>query len=194
VEVKGAWIDGGYVIVTPALGIDARAVKAAILERLATPSEQPTSRKEAEAIAEQVKQVIYALERAERRLTDDADRLSRERDYSAEFPSEDAARMREAIALLRTQPAAPLDKLDKSEGSAMREGWAFYSADFSANATDFMKPGTVKLIRTGRARAAWNALSEEERKIVPLYACGIGWTFEEAMQAAVRESVKGDAP
>ncbi|MBT2322564.1 hypothetical protein J7E62_09420 [Variovorax paradoxus] len=52
-----------------------------------------------------VQQIIYALERAERSLTAHADRLSRERDYSAEFPAEDAARMREAIALLQAEPS-----------------------------------------------------------------------------------------
>lgn len=48
-----------------------------------------------------VEQVIYAIERAERRLQAEADTLHEQMDYSAEFPSEDAERMREAIELLR---------------------------------------------------------------------------------------------
>ena len=52
-----------------------------------------------------VDQVVYALERAERRLQSEADRLHDAGDYSAEFPAEDAARMREAITLLRARSA-----------------------------------------------------------------------------------------
>jgi hypothetical protein len=51
-----------------------------------------------------VKQVIYALERAERALRAQADELHDAGDYSAEFPAEDADRMREAIDLLRAKP------------------------------------------------------------------------------------------
>lgn len=52
-------------------------------------------------IAPDVAQIIYALERAEARLRADADALFKRHDYSAEFPAEDADRMREAIALLK---------------------------------------------------------------------------------------------
>ena len=48
-----------------------------------------------------LQQIIYALERQERALQAHADRLCAELDYSAEFPFEDAERMREAVALLR---------------------------------------------------------------------------------------------
>lgn len=48
-----------------------------------------------------LQQIIYALERQERALQAHADRLSAAMDYSAEFPAEDAERMREAVALLR---------------------------------------------------------------------------------------------
>lgn len=52
-----------------------------------------------------VQQVIHALERARDRLQAEADAHAPD-DYSAEFPSEDAECMREAIALLRSPPAA----------------------------------------------------------------------------------------
>ena len=61
-----------------------------------------------------LQQIIYALERQERALQAHADRLCAELDYAAEFPSEDAERMREAVALLRpsvrasAEPVAPL--------------------------------------------------------------------------------------
>lgn len=51
-----------------------------------------------------VRQVVYALERAERALRLQADALHVQGDYSAEFPAEDADRMLEAIALLRARP------------------------------------------------------------------------------------------
>lgn len=47
-----------------------------------------------------IQQIIYALERAEHRLMKQADRLHKARDYGAEFFTEDAERMREAIVLL----------------------------------------------------------------------------------------------
>lgn len=54
-------------------------------------------------------QIINALERAERALVQQADELGRQHDYSAEFPFEDAERMREAIAIIRlTEPATSL--------------------------------------------------------------------------------------
>jgi hypothetical protein len=37
-RIKGAWIDGGYVIVTPAGGVDAKHVKAFILAAFAQPA------------------------------------------------------------------------------------------------------------------------------------------------------------
>jgi hypothetical protein len=54
-----------------------------------------------------VQQVIYALERARDQLQSLADKLHDQQDYSAEFPAEDADRMREAIALLRARPTRP---------------------------------------------------------------------------------------
>jgi hypothetical protein len=62
---------------------------------------QPTGR------SVDVAQVVYALERAERRLQGEADALQAQHDYGAEFPAEDAERMREAVALLRSLAAQP---------------------------------------------------------------------------------------
>lgn len=53
-----------------------------------------------------VDQVIYALERAERRLRAEADELMRRHDYNAEFPGEDADHMLEAIHLIKSIPRA----------------------------------------------------------------------------------------
>lgn len=46
------------------------------------------------------KQIVYALERAAVALQSQADSLCDRQDYSAEFPAEDAQRMREAIAIV----------------------------------------------------------------------------------------------
>lgn len=55
---------------------------------------------------EDVKQIIYALERQIAALDSQATTLARAGDYSAEFPAEDARHLRAAIALL-THPAQP---------------------------------------------------------------------------------------
>ena len=52
-----------------------------------------------------VQQIIYALERQARALDAWADQLGSQGDYSAEFPAEDADRMREAIEMLRNAQA-----------------------------------------------------------------------------------------
>lgn len=49
-----------------------------------------------------VQQIVYALQRAERALQLQADLLHEAHDYAAEFPAEDAERMREAVALLQS--------------------------------------------------------------------------------------------
>ena len=51
-----------------------------------------------------VEQIVYALQRAERRLQWQADQLHETGDYAAEMPAEDAQRMREAIAVLLARP------------------------------------------------------------------------------------------
>lgn len=67
-----------------------------------------------------VQQIIYALQRAETMLRRQADQLLAQRDYSAEFPYEDAQRMVEAQRLLsvignRTPLAALQELLNKAE-------------------------------------------------------------------------------
>lgn len=49
-------------------------------------------------------QIIYALERAEKALEAQAAELGNALDYNAEFPAEDAERMREAITILKGLP------------------------------------------------------------------------------------------
>lgn len=53
---------------------------------------------------EQRKQIVYALERQIKTLEDHANRLAAEHDYAAEFPAEDADRLREAIELVKETP------------------------------------------------------------------------------------------
>ena len=72
----------------------------------------------------------------------------------------------------------------KEREPQMPEGWAFYSADFSSNAADAFKQGSVLLTRTGRNRAAWLAMSEEDQEVNALYASGRGFTLDEAVRAA----------
>lgn len=52
-----------------------------------------------------VEQIIYALERVETELHERGRLLFEQNDYSAEFPLEDADRMREAIGLLQRRVA-----------------------------------------------------------------------------------------
>ena len=73
----------------------------------------------------------------------------------------------------------------KEREPQMPEGWAFYSADFSSNAADAFKQGSVLLTRTGRNRAAWLAMSEEDQEVNALYASGRGFTLDEAVRAAI---------
>lgn len=66
-----------------------------------------------------VQQVIHALERARDRLQAEADAHAPD-DYSAEFPSEDAERMREGIALLQglVEPSDPAESRELVSGRA----------------------------------------------------------------------------
>ena len=57
--------------------------------------------------SEALKQIVYALERQERALQAQADRLNDQLDYSAEFPAEDAQRMREAIQIVSAASEPP---------------------------------------------------------------------------------------
>lgn len=81
--------------------------------------------------------------------------------------------------------AEPADVVAKEREPQMPEGWAFYSADFSLNAADAFKTGSVLLTRTGRNRAAWLAMSEEDQEVNALYASGRGFTLDEAVRAAI---------
>lgn len=51
-------------------------------------------------LPETLKQIVYALQRQANALQAQADKLSDQLDYSAEFPAEDAERMREAIQIV----------------------------------------------------------------------------------------------
>jgi len=67
-------------------------------------------------------QIVYALERQIRALDAQADALARARDYSAEFPAEDADRLRECVRLLTTvvapsyAPLARQHRRDQAQG------------------------------------------------------------------------------
>jgi hypothetical protein len=64
--------------------------------------------KDAEPAAPDIQQIIYALERQASDLQEHANRLSEKLDYSAQFPADDAERMREAIAILKDIQTPPL--------------------------------------------------------------------------------------
>ncbi len=64
------------------------------------------------------------------------------------------------------------------------DGWLFYSADFSMNASNPANWGTVMLTRDDAGRKWWHALSDEEREKIDLFVSGRGTTFAAAMQAA----------
>ncbi|CAN5859097.1 hypothetical protein BH11PSE13_BH11PSE13_12360 [soil metagenome] len=51
-----------------------------------------------------LKQIIYALKRIEAQQRAHADRLHEQLDYNAEFPYEDAERIKEAVTLLLAKP------------------------------------------------------------------------------------------
>lgn len=67
-----------------------------------------------------VEQVIFALERARDDLQAQADRRHENHDYSAEFPAEDAARLSEAITLLRARPVEAPDTDNTSKAQYRR--------------------------------------------------------------------------
>ena len=57
-----------------------------------------------------VRQIVFALERARDRLQNEADVLCDRLDYNAEFFAEDADRMREAIVLLSANSVGKVDQ------------------------------------------------------------------------------------
>lgn len=59
-------------------------------------------------LPETLKQIVYALQRQANALQVQADKLSDQLDYAAEFPAEDAERMREAIRIVSAVPLRPL--------------------------------------------------------------------------------------
>ena len=68
--------------------------------------------------------------------------------------------------------------------AGVAEGWCFYSADFSMNASNPANWGTVMLTRDDAGRKWWHALSDEEREKIDLFVSGRGTTFDAAMKAA----------
>ncbi|MFA5377803.1 MAG: hypothetical protein WC455_18780 [Dehalococcoidia bacterium] len=65
------------------------------------------------------------------------------------------------------------------------EGWRFYSADFSIQATEAHDgTGTVTLIRAPDERERWHRMTEEEQELCPLFVRGEGRTITEALTDA----------
>lgn len=80
-----------------------------------------------------IEQIVHALERARDRLQAHADDLRNQRDYSSEFASEDAQRMREAIEALRglqAQRKAPPVPEGDGDDDAERDGHALPDPTF----------------------------------------------------------------
>lgn len=70
-----------------------------------------------------IDQIIYALERQRESLKAHADRLIKDRDYSAEFPAADADRMQEAIMLLRglRKPYVFIENITDEQRNALKQ-------------------------------------------------------------------------
>lgn len=76
-------------------------------------------------------------------------------------------------------------------------GWALSTADFSMIAVGMNMPGSVMLVRTGLDRTNWHMFADAD--LIPLYICGRGMTFDEAMRDAIEQaltapSVPGSRP
>ena len=78
--------------------------------------------------------------------------------------------------------------------AGVAEGWCFYSADFSMNASNPANWGTVMLTRDDAGRKWWHALSDEEREKIDLFVSGRGTTFDAAMKAANEKAAIAAAP
>ncbi|MBA9854445.1 hypothetical protein DEE91_00830 [Ralstonia pickettii] len=78
--------------------------------------------------------------------------------------------------------------------AGVAEGWCFYSADFSMNASNPANWGTVMLTRDDAGRKWWHALSDEEREKIDLFVSGRGTTFDAAMKSANEKAVIAAAP
>lgn len=66
------------------------------------------------------------------------------------------------------------------------DGWALSSADFSILAAGGNRPGSVTLVRAGTDRKNWHAFADADA--VPLYACGRGMNYGEALVAAIEQA------
>ena len=78
--------------------------------------------------------------------------------------------------------------------AGVAEGWCFYSADFSMNASNPANWGTVMLTRDDAGRKWWHALSDEEREKIDLFVSGRGTTFDAAMKSANEKAAAAPTP
>lgn len=69
---------------------------------------------------------------------------------------------------------------------AVPPGWRFYSADFSLNAHDSTRSGTVVLRRDEPGYRWWLSLPDADRETAKLYVHGRGVTFTGALADAVQ--------
>ena len=88
------------------------------------------------------------------------------------------------------------DELAAQSGqrAGVAEGWCFYSADFSMNASNPANWGTVMLTRDDAGRKWWHALSDEEREKIDLFVSGRGTTFDAAMKSANEKAAAAPTP
>lgn len=66
-------------------------------------------------------------------------------------------------------------------------GWSFYAADFSINAKDALRNGSVMFVRDALNLKAWHALPDcikESENAPPLYIVGYGKTLASAFADA----------
>lgn len=81
-------------------------------------------------------QIIYALERAAARLDAERDKLMAFGDYSAEFPGEDAERMREAIEILKSP--VPTDEAALADAERFRKLQARFAGTKTSASQNFL--------------------------------------------------------
>ena len=66
----------------------------------------------------------------------------------------------------------------------IERGWVFFSADFSMQAADSRKTGSVTLVRTSSERIRWHRMPDELKEDdhgPELYVHGYGMSLEDAV-------------
>ena len=109
--------------------------------------------------------------------------------YSVEVGS--ATRGKSTVPLYTTPPAAQRQWVGLE--TLIPEGWRFYTADFSMQATGKRNCGSVMLIRDEKGVAEWHKLPDDLKESddgPPLYLSGTGKTLQEAIKEASARAIE----